>query len=108
MGQLKQITIHCLAVSIATTGFAEHVFEKYRGKEGPTGWMTHVVYPDIADHGPDGINFHDWDGDGDIDIFVNYEEGKYSRLYCGSNNRSTESTRQRTGPGMNSARSDGR
>ena len=24
-----------------------------------------------------GINFHDWDKDSDLDLFVNYEEGKY-------------------------------
>ena len=78
MTYTKLIVIFCLTTH---TAFAEHAFEKYRGKEGPTGWKTHVVYPDIKDHGPDGINFHDWDGDGDIDIFVNYEEGKYSRLY---------------------------
>lgn len=45
------------------------------------GWKVHVIQPDPEDHGPDGINFHDWDKDGDIDVFVNYEEGKYSRLY---------------------------
>jgi len=26
-------------------------------------------------------NCHDWDGDGDLDVFVNFEEGGYSRLY---------------------------
>lgn len=53
----------------------------YTGKTGPTGWKVHVLHPDPKDHGPDGINVHDWDGDGDNDVFANYEEGKYSRLY---------------------------
>lgn len=52
----------------------------YRGKPGPTGWRCHVIWPDPKDHGPDGINIHDWDNDGHLDVFVNYEEGHYSRL----------------------------
>lgn len=53
----------------------------YWGKQGPSGWRCHVIQPDPRDHGPDGINIHDWDGDGHQDVFVNYEEGKYSRLF---------------------------
>jgi len=53
----------------------------YCGKVGPSGWRCNVVQPDPKNHGPDGINLHDWDGDGDLDVFVNYEEGAYSRLY---------------------------
>ena len=56
-------------------------WKRYRGKAGPTGWRCHVIQPDPKNHGPDGINLHDWDGDGDLDVFVNYEEGRYSRLY---------------------------
>ena len=56
-------------------------WKAYSGKAGPTGWRCHVVQPDPEDHGPDGINVHDWDGDGDSDLFVNFEEGGYSRLY---------------------------
>ena len=40
-----------------------------------------VIQPDPKNHGPDGFNHHDWDGDGDLDAFVNFEEGGYSRLY---------------------------
>lgn len=63
----------------------------YGGKAGPSGWRCHTVHPDPKDHGPDGINVHDWDGDGDSDLFVNYEEGKYSRLYF---NPGPKATRQ--------------
>jgi hypothetical protein len=60
---------------------ADAPWQQYRGKAGPSGWQCHVIQPDPEDHGPDGINLHDWDGDGDIDMFVNAEEGKFSRLY---------------------------
>ena len=56
-------------------------WKTYRGKAGPSGWRCNVIQPDPKDAGPDGINLHDWDGDGDLDVFVNYEEGAYSRLY---------------------------
>ena len=59
----------------------EENWKVYSGKAGPNGWRCHTVHPDPKDHGPDGINVHDWDADGDYDLFVNYEEGKYSRLY---------------------------
>ena len=62
-------------------GAAPPNWQTYGGKAGPTGWRCHVIQPDPGDHGPDGINVHDWNGDGDSDLFVNYEEGKYSRLY---------------------------
>jgi len=32
------------------------------------GWRCNVIQPDPKDHGPDGINIHDWDGD--IDMVV--------------------------------------
>jgi len=51
------------------------------GKPGPSGWRVNVIQPDPKNHGPDGFNHHDWDGDGDLDVFVNFEEGGYSRLY---------------------------
>ena len=60
---------------------AQAPWQQYRGKAGPSQWRCHVIQPDPKDHGPDGINLHDWDGDGDLDMFVNAEEGKYSRLY---------------------------
>ena len=48
---------------------------------GPDGWRVSVIQPDPHDDGPDGFNHHDWDGDGDLDVIVNFEEGGYSRLY---------------------------
>jgi len=56
-------------------------WKKHAGKPGPRGWPCNIIQPDPEDHGPDGANIHDWDDDGDLDLFVNYEEGKYSRLY---------------------------
>ena len=58
-----------------------HTWQQYVGKAGPSGWRVNVIQPDPDDHGPDGFNVHDWDGDGDLDVFVNFEEGGYSRLY---------------------------
>lgn len=60
---------------------AKENWEKFTGQEGATGWKCHVIFPDSEDDGPDGINWHDWDKDGQLDLFVNYEEGKKSRLY---------------------------
>jgi len=56
-------------------------WKRYVGKPGPSGWRVNVIQPDPNDDGPDGFNYHDWDGDGDLDVFVNYEEGGYSRLF---------------------------
>jgi len=56
-------------------------WKQYVGKPGPSGWRVNVIQPDPENHGPDGFNYHDWDGDGDLDVFVNFEEGGYSRLY---------------------------
>lgn len=56
-------------------------WKRYAGKAGPSGWRVNVIQPDPNDHGPDGFNHHDWDGDGDLDVFVNFEEGGFSRLY---------------------------
>lgn len=58
-----------------------NAWKQYVGKMGPSGWRVNVIQPDPNDHGPDGFNHHDWDGDGDLDVFVNFEEGGYSRLY---------------------------
>lgn len=57
------------------------VWEQYRGKPGPGGWQCNVIRADPQNHGPDGINLHDWDGDGDLDVFSNAEEGGFSRLF---------------------------
>ena len=67
---------------------AAETWQGFKDKEGPTGWKCHVIQPDPEDHGPDGINLHDWDKDGNIDLFVNYEEGKCSRLYFNPGNES--------------------
>jgi len=56
-------------------------WQKWAGKPGPSGWRCNVIQPYPEDHGPDGFNHHDWDGDGDVDVLVNFEEGGYSRLY---------------------------
>lgn len=65
----------------ASNAVAESKWEKFVGQAGPNGWKCHVIQADPENHGPDGINIHDWNGDGKLDLFVNYEEGKYSRLY---------------------------
>ncbi|EMI18884.1 putative secreted protein [Rhodopirellula maiorica SM1] len=70
-----------LVLLFSSVVVANETWRSYAGKSGPGGWRCHVIQPDPDDHGPDGINFHDWDNDGDVDVFVNYEEGKYSRLY---------------------------
>ncbi|MFT5107100.1 MAG: hypothetical protein ACI9UA_002729 [Pseudoalteromonas tetraodonis] len=58
-----------------------NAWKQYVGKPGPSGWRVNIIQPDPKNHGPDGFNYHDWDGDGDLDVFVNFEEGGYSRLY---------------------------
>ena len=60
--------------------FAESLEAKI-GQAGPSGWRCHVIQLDPNDNGPDGFNDHDWDGDGDLDVLVNFEEGGFSRLY---------------------------
>ncbi|MEK6239369.1 MAG: VCBS repeat-containing protein [Planctomycetales bacterium] len=69
-----------MAVAAATQA-QPGAWEQHRGKPGPTGWRCNVIQADPKNHGPDGINTHDWDGDGDLDVFSNTEEGRYSRLY---------------------------
>ncbi|MDP6893272.1 MAG: VCBS repeat-containing protein [Verrucomicrobiota bacterium] len=81
---MKMLVAFLFSLIFAYEISAEETFsfwKIYGGKAGPTGWRCHVVQPDPEDHGPDGINIHDWDGDGDPDLFVNFEEGGYSRLY---------------------------
>ena len=70
-----------ILLGAAITANAKDAWKTLAGKAGPSGWTCHVVQADPNDHGPDGINHHDWDGDGDLDLFVNFEEGGYSRLY---------------------------
>ena len=70
-----------LTVSQVVGQETQPAWKNFVSKPGPTGWRCHVVQPDPHDDGPDGINIHDWDDDGDLDLFVNAEEGKYSRLY---------------------------
>ena len=78
MRTLILIAVCTLFIGRAT---AEDAWKQYRGQAGPGGWRCHVIHPDPRDDGPDGINTYDWDADGDLDVFVNAEEGKYSRLY---------------------------
>jgi len=86
-GFMKTQTLFLLAfVLLGSAAIAKKTknrqnWRSHVGKAGPSGWRVHVIQPDPEDHGPDGINFHDWDGDGAPDLFVNYEEGAYSRLY---------------------------
>ncbi len=56
-------------------------WKQFANIPGSSGWQCNVICPDPQDHGPDGFNAHDWDGDGDLDVLVNYEEGGYSRLF---------------------------
>ena len=80
-GIMKFITSLVLLHTASCLTYASEAWKEHSGEPGPSGWRCHVIQPDPEDHGPDGINIHDWDGDGDLDLFVNYEEGKYSRLY---------------------------
>ncbi|MCH2211751.1 MAG: VCBS repeat-containing protein [Fuerstiella sp.] len=78
---MKFITSFALLCAVSCLTYASDAWKEYAGEPGASRWRCHVVQPDPEDHGPDGINIHDWDGDGDLDLFVNYEEGSYSRLY---------------------------
>jgi hypothetical protein len=62
-------------------GVDMNTWKQQAGQAGPSGWRVNVIQPDPANHGPDGFNHHDWDGDGNLDVLVNFEEGGYSRLY---------------------------
>jgi hypothetical protein len=78
---MKFIMVSALLYAVVGSVGAAAPWQHHAGKPGPGGWRCHVVQPDPQDHGPDGVNIHDWDSDGDLDLFVNYEEGAYSRLY---------------------------
>lgn len=77
------VSMFCVAAVFAKEkiGAKADAWKQYVGKPGPSGWRANVIQPDPEDHGPDGFNHHDWDGDGDLDVIVNFEEGGYSRLY---------------------------
>ena len=68
--------------AVSTSGTSD--WHSLVGKPGASGWRCHVMQADPENDGPDGVNLHDWDGDGDLDVFVNAEEGGYSRLYFNS------------------------
>jgi len=78
---MRYIALMLLMCTLSVVAYAEESWQQYRGKAGPSGWRCNVIQPDPQDDGPDGFNHHDWDGDGDLDVFVNFEEGGYSRLY---------------------------
>ncbi|QEG22891.1 FG-GAP repeat domain-containing protein [Mariniblastus fucicola] len=75
------IACFVLFIAIGQPSVAQDVWQQHVGKAGESGWRCHVIQPDPNDHGPDGINFHDWNNDGFVDVLVNYEEGKFSRLF---------------------------
>ncbi|MDA9961528.1 VCBS repeat-containing protein [Opitutales bacterium] len=89
----RKNVIRCASIVVASmfaigTVFAKETlaekkdaWKQYVGKPAPSDWRVNVIQPDPENHGPDGFNYHDWDGDGDLDVFVNFEEGGYSRLY---------------------------
>ncbi len=83
VSMLAIVSIFAMGPALAREKHADKksAWKQYVGKTGPSGWRVNVIQPDPKDHGPDGFNYHDWDGDGDLDVFVNFEEGGYSRLY---------------------------
>ena len=78
---MKFVAFMTLIHAVSSRALAVEAFQDQIGKPGSSGWRCNVIQPDPKDHGPDGFNHHDWDGDGDLDVFVNFEEGGYSRLY---------------------------
>jgi arylsulfatase A-like enzyme len=78
---MKSIAVLALLCTVSCLAAEPAAWKQHAGKPGPSGWRCNIIQPDPEDHGPDGVNIHDWDDDGDLDLFVNYEEGKYSRLY---------------------------
>lgn len=78
---MKLITLLALISTVSDVALAAEAWREHVSKPGPSGWRCNVIQPDPNDHGPDGFNCHDWDGDGDLDVLVNFEEGGYSRLY---------------------------
>ncbi|QDS96038.1 FG-GAP repeat protein [Roseimaritima multifibrata] len=83
MFRLLVVSLFCAFMVIPQMGRCEDAndWKQFAGVQGPSGWRVNVIQPDPKNHGPDGFNHHDWDGDGDLDVFVNFEEGGYSRLY---------------------------
>ena len=72
------VTMFCFEILIAKD---KTTWKQFASQPGPSGWRCNVIQADPKDDGPDGANIYDWDGDGNADIFVNYEEGGYSRLF---------------------------
>lgn len=77
------VNLYCTGVVLAeeNSRVDMNAWKQFVGKPGTNGWRVNVIQPDPENHGPDGFNHHDWDGDGDLDVLVNFEEGGYSRLY---------------------------
>lgn len=81
MGIMRFITMLAWLHAFSCLASASEAWNAHAGKPGPNGWRCYVIQPDPEDHGPDGITIHDWDGGGNLDLFVNDEEDKYSRLF---------------------------
>ena len=76
---LRLAGVGIIAIGSVFADKRKDAWRQYVGQPGPDGWRVNVIQPDPKDHGPDGFNYHDWDGDGDLDVFVNFEEGGFSR-----------------------------
>ena len=78
---LKSLLQLSLLPAFCLNAIGKEIPQQYSGVTGPSGWKCHIIQSDPQDHGPDGMNWHDWNEDGYPDVFINYEEGKTSRLY---------------------------
>ncbi|MDA1006510.1 MAG: VCBS repeat-containing protein [Verrucomicrobia bacterium] len=78
---MKCIALLLLFAAGSGEGFGAEPLPEQIGRAGASGGRCNVIQLDPHDDGPDGFNYWDWDGDGDLDVFVNFEEGGYSRLF---------------------------
>jgi len=89
---MKCIALFLLLAAGSGEGFAAEPLPDQIGRAGASGWRCNVIQLDPHDDGPDGFNHWDWDGDGDLDVFVNFEEGGYSRLFFNPGREQLRST----------------